>query len=216
MDRAPYTVAVQACTQNWDGSYDCGVESRQGWAQATIHAPSFKWALNYDLALGELNPTDPSITPGGVDYDGTHLAICQAYYKNGTHPGKARYFGGTLACDIGWGGGEQFITQQASFEYAPNLWAFKVLFTSPSASGTWSGAPYVNWSQAFVGGTDYTNHLDMYVCRVWRNDGGHYSQQLGKVIDGQRGPCNYGFAGYEQQATYPNYDVFVAPPIPTE
>jgi hypothetical protein len=170
------------------------------WATSTFNTPTFVWGGVY--AFGTLDPSDWTITPGGFDSDGTHLALCRAMDAKGIQVGKARAFGGTMGCDFGYGGGEVWVTQ-----------FIEVRFVNSTQPGTWTGAGSVDWSTALVAGLD-NDDSELGACRVYV--GG--TSTSGKIIHpgGTQAVCNYGWGGKEQSMPWPDFEVYSPPPLPSE
>lgn len=118
---------------------------------------------------------------GGHDPTG-QLYICRAYYRNGTHIGKA--IGGR--CLIGWGGREVAVSDYQIL-VAPRVY--------------WVTTTRGNLPRGAVGGARAEGR-DMYVCRGYYRDGVHPGKYW-------RGECHIGWGGKEVRLDH--FEVLVQP-----
>jgi hypothetical protein len=116
------------------------------------------------------NDLQPGKIIGGRENDGKLLYSCNAYYNNGTHPGKTR--DDWNSCNIGWGGQEYGLTSYNTLQSSHNYY--------------WDRNIY----NPVVGGNQHDGNL--YVCRAYYNGGIH----PGKTKNGW-GACNIGWGGSE-------------------
>jgi hypothetical protein len=161
-------------------------------------------ALPSVLTVQTANGTqlNPAVIPGGADSDGTRLGACVANFVNGYQPGKARFWGGVLHCNIGWGGREYSLsTLSATGDSTIEPNAFKVVFDPKSDAG-WVPSGQAGGQSLLADGYDNNNTADqLFACRAHTP----YGLIPGKWAFGWTA-CDFGYGGAEMNnATYELY-----------